>query len=216
LKAIVLFSGGLDPTVMLAMALSQGRDCFALSFDYGQRHKIELNAAAAICKHYNVPHGIIKITTQAFEMSSLVSSLKVPKNRTKTEIGSGIPNTYVPARNTIFLSYAVAQAELLNAEEIHYGPNALDNIPYPDCRPAFVEAYQKLIDVATKQAVNGKAPKLVTPFIHWDKQKIVRKGRELNVPFELTFSCYDPLPDSTPCKTCDACVLRSEALNEKG
>ncbi len=212
-KAIILFSGGLDSTVMLAMALDQGRDCYALSFDYGQRHRVELEAAKSITKHYNVPHHIITIDPSAFAGSSLVSDCAVPTNRTTTEIAeSGVPNTYVPARNTLFLSYALGQAEIHAAEEIYFGANALDNLPYPDCRPEFVTAYQALINVSTKQAIEGSPPTLVAPLIHWNKTEIIRKGQALNTPLHLTLSCYQPFPFNEPCQVCDACKLREEAF----
>lgn len=210
MRAIVLFSGGLDSTVTLAMALNRGRDCLGLSFDYGQRHKIELDAAKVIAKHYGIQHRIIKIDPTAFGQSSLVSNMEVPKNRTPTEIESqGIPSTYVPARNTLFLAYALGQAEILGADEIYIGCNVLDNLPYPDCRPEFIEAFQGLINVVTKNP-----PRLIAPLINWDKKKIVQEGMDLDAPLEQTFSCYDPTPKGEPCHQCDACRLRFEAFEK--
>ena len=193
MKAIVLFSGGLDSTVILAQALAAKRTCIALSFDYGQRHRIELEAAKKLTCHFGVEHKIIYIDRASFAHSSLVSDIDIPQNRTMQEIDSApIPSTYVPARNTIFLAYAVGQAEMLQAEEIYFGSNALDHKNYVDCRPAFVSAYQKLINVATVQACEGSAPKLITPLIHLTKREIVNLGRELKAPIEMSWSCYNP------------------------
>lgn len=216
-KAIVLLSGGLDSAVLLALALKQGRECYALSFDYGQRHRIELEYAQKIALHYNVSQRIIHIDSSVFKSSSLVSDISVPRNRSKEEIASGkIPNTYVPARNTLFLAYAMGQAEMLNAQEIYAGPNALDAGPYPDCTPAFIQAFQGVLNVATKQAVEGTSPRLLTPLINWDKAEIIRQGMALNVPLHMTFSCYDPLPTKEPCGVCDACILRAGAFANTG
>lgn len=212
-KAIVLLSGGLDSSVLLALALKQGRECYALSFDYGQRHRVELEFAQKIALHYNVSQRIIHIDSSIFKISSLVSDISVPKNRSKEEIANGkIPNTYVPARNTLFLAYAMGQAEMLNAQEIYAGPNAFDAGPYPDCTPAFIQAFQGVLNVATKQAVEGTPPRLLTPLINWDKAEIIRQGMALNVPLHMTFSCYDPLPTKEPCGVCDACILRADAF----
>lgn len=212
MKAIVLVSGGLDSAVVLAHALSLGRECFALSFDYGQRHKVELKAAQLICAYYAVPQRVISIEPAVFGNWGLVSQTELPKKRTAQEISAGgIPSSYVPARNALFLSYAMGQAELLNAEEIYYGPNQLDS-NYPDCRVSFLEAFQQLLNVATKQASEGHPPKLITPLIHWNKEQIVQRGRQLNVPIDLTFSCYDPLSSGQPCQQCDACILRRNAI----
>jgi 7-cyano-7-deazaguanine synthase len=214
MKAIILFSGGLDSTVMLALALKTGRECIAISFDYGQRHRVELEHAAQIAQYYQVQHRIIKIDLSVFSSSSLLSDVSVPKNRSFTEINSGgIPSTYVPARNLLFLAYAMGQAELYGAQEIYMGPNAMDARPYPDCRPVFLEAFQQVMNVATKQAVEGAPPRLVTPLLHWDKEEIVRQGRVLGVPLNKTFSCYSPTPLGEPCQVCDACTLRKSAFD---
>lgn len=213
MKAIILLSGGLDSTVMLAKALQQGNECYALSFNYGQRHKIELKAAENIAAFYDVPHRIIMIDPACFDNSSLVTSLAVPKDRTAQQISSGgIPNTYVPARNTLFLAYAVGQAEILEAQEIHVGFNAMDCNPYPDCRPEFVNAFQLVINIATKQGVEGRPPRLITPLIDLNKTEIFKLGFSLNAPIDLSFSCYDPTIDDRPCHHCDACILRNAAL----
>lgn len=220
MKAVILLSGGLDSTVMLAKAREQGRECYALSFNYGQRNKVELESAKAIAHHYRIPHRIIIIDPVSFDKSSLVTSRAVPKDRTAQAIATGgIPSTYVPARNTLFLAYALGQAEILEAQEIHVGFNALDRLPYPDCRMEFVQAFQALIQVATKQSVEGKVPKLITSLIELDKTQIIRQGQVLNAPLHLTFSCYDPTPDAMPCRRCDACILRQnafDAVNRKG
>lgn len=213
MKAVLLFSGGLDSTVMLAMALQLGRECNALSFDYGQRHRVELEAAKQIAQYYGISHRIIQIDKAAFSSSALVSNAALPKGRNPQEIAlGGIPSTYVPARNTLFLAYALGQAEILGAQEIHVGFNAMDRLPYPDCCPEFVDAFQALIQVATKQSVQGQAPRLVTPLINMDKTAIIRQGKLLQAPLHLSFSCYDPTPQGQPCRQCDACVLRAAGL----
>lgn len=213
-KAVVLFSGGLDSTVILALALSKGRECLALGFDYGQRHLVELEHAQKIAHHYQVEFRIISINSTMFKTSSLVSSLPVSKHRSMDEISKKIPNTYVPARNTIFLAYAMGQAELINAQEIYTGANALDAVPYPDCSPAFIEAFQAVLNVATKQAMEIQAPKLLAPLLHCDKVEIIRQGRLLNAPLEMSFSCYDPLATKEACGVCDACILRADGFSK--
>lgn len=211
-KAIILLSGGLDSAVVLALALKHHRECHALSFNYGQRHRIELEYANNLANYYGVEQKIISIDPSIFQKSALVSHESVAKNRTKEEIANGkVPNTYVPARNTLFLAFAMGQAELLGAAEIHTGPNAMDGTPYPDCTPAFIQAFQGVLNVATKQALEGRPPKLITPLIQWDKAEIIRQAKLLNVPIEMTFSCYDPQHDRA-CGVCDACVLRADGL----
>lgn len=215
MKAIILLSGGLDSAVVLAMALEKGKTCHALSFDYGQRHKRELLSAQLIANYYHISHKIIKIDPDSFGASSLVSIDKVPKNRSLQEMSSGaIPNTYVPARNTLFLAYALGQAEMLKAQEIHAGMNAMDRYAYPDCRPEFITAFQSLINVATQQAVNGAPPRLVAPLINWNKTEIIKQGLALKAPLHLTWSCYDPSLEDKPCQQCDACLLRQNAFKE--
>jgi len=211
-KAIILFSGGLDSTVLLAMAHEKQRTCIAVSFDYNQRHKIELTHAKIIAAQYGCEHRIIKIDREIFSGSALVNDAPVAKNRSAEEIArSGTPSTYVPARNTLFLAYATAIAETTQAGEIYFGPNALDCLPYIDCRPAYIQAYQQVLNLATKEAIEGTPPQLLTPLINWDKKRIVQEGLRLGVPLHLTYSCYDPVND-LPCEQCDACVLRKEAL----
>jgi len=215
MKAIIIFSGGLDSTVILAHALNEGRYCYAVSFDYGQRHVVELEHAKAIAKHFDVPHRIIKIDQGLFGESTLVNAGDIPKNRTTDKIRSaGIPNTYVPARNTLFLAYAMGQAEVLKADEIYAGPNALDYHAYPDCRPEYYRAIQGLANVATKRAVEGNPPKVITPLIHMDKVEIIFRGMELEAPLHMTHSCYDPTEEGKPCEHCDACLLRKDGFQK--
>lgn len=213
MKAIILLSGGLDSTVVLALAIEQGRECVCLSFDYGQRHKIELERARAIAARYHCHHRIVTIDPATFSNTSLVDQKAVPKGRTLEEMRTqGIPSTYVPGRNTLFLAYAAGQAEIYGAAEIWTGPNLLDHNPYPDCRPEFYAAFQGLLNLATKQAVEGAPPQIRTPLIEWDKTRIVQEAKRLGVPIELTWSCYAPQEDLTPCGACDACKIRLAAL----
>lgn len=213
-KAIILFSGGLDSTVMLALALAEGKECLALSFDYGQRHRIELKAAETIAKYYNVPQQVIQIDPSAFANTSLIGSRGAPKYKSSHEIDPHkIPSTQVPARNTLFLAYALGQSEIHHAQEIHIGPNAQDFAHYPDCRPAFYNTFQAMANHATKQAAEGNPPRILTPLIHLHKKEIVALGQSLNAPLHLTFSCYDPTPAGTPCTACLACHTRSAALS---
>jgi 7-cyano-7-deazaguanine synthase len=213
-KAIILFSGGIDSTVILAMALQNQRHCLALSFDYGQRHAHELNSAKALAHHFKVEHTLIKIDPAAFKKSALVEKMDMPQHRTLEEMGKGqIPSTYVPARNTLFIAFALAQAEIHSAQEIHFGPNALDRHAYVDCRPEYVQKYQELINISTKQAIEGSPPHLIAPLINMTKIDIVKKGIELNVPLNLTWSCYNPTAELLPCKACDACMIRMDAFS---
>lgn len=214
-KALVLLSGGLDSTVVLAYAVSRDRDCFALSFDYGQRHSIELSHASLIAERYKISHKIIKIDPQAFGNSSLVSNLSVLKGRSSHEIsGDTSSNTYVPARNTLFLAYAAGQAELFRMEEIYIGANASDRAGYPDCREEFFDAFRLLLSRATRIAVEGRPPDLKIPLLHMDKAKIVAYGKSLSAPLDLSFSCYDPSSSGIHCGLCDACVLRKEGFRK--
>lgn len=209
IKAIILLSGGIDSTVALALALEKGRECYTLTFDYGQRHQIEIESASQVSAHYQIPHRVITVDSFAFQTSALVSEISILKDRTKEEIAlAGIPNTYVPARNTVFMSYALGLAEVLGAKEIHIGSNALDYGPYPDCRPEYFAALTKLYALATKQSVDGNPPVPVTPLLYWDKAEIVKQGKRLNAPLHLTFSCYDPTPRGQHCYRCDSCRLR--------
>jgi 7-cyano-7-deazaguanine synthase len=213
MKAVILLSGGIDSSVILAMALEQDRACHAISFDYGQKHKIELQSASAIAKHYGIPHQIVRINQFSFGSSALSPEGCVSTNRTESEIASkGIPTTYVPARNTLFLAYATGIAEVNGASEIWTGPNAMDHI-YPDCRKEFLDAFQSVLNTATKQAAEGRAPRLITPLLELNKKQIVMEARRLAVPLHITWSCYNPQPNAQPCLICDACILRQAALS---
>lgn len=214
-KAVILFSGGLDSTVTLALALEKGIECYPLCFDYGQRHVAELRSAEAIANHYSLDLKVIKIDPSPFSSSSLVDrSLSPPTGRKEEEILNGsIPSTYVPARNTIFLSYALGYCEAKEANEIHIGMNAMDRGGYPDCRPEYLLAFQHLAAVATKRSVTCQPTKIVAPLIDCSKKEIVALGRTLDAPIDLSFSCYSPHSSGAPCETCDACTLRLSAFH---
>ena len=217
-KSVCLLSGGLDSTTCLALARRDGFACYALSFDYGQRHRFELEAAARVAAALGVErHIVAKIGLDAFGGSALTSEIPVPKARSLAEMGNGIPVTYVPARNTIFLSFALAWAEVLQSEAIFIGVNALDYSGYPDCRPEFIEAYERMANLATKTGVEGRTRLTIhTPLLRLSKAQIVTLARDLGVPFGLTHSCYDPAPDGKPCGACDACLLRRKGFEEAG
>ena len=214
--AVVLLSGGLDSSTCLALARSQGFDCHALSFDYGQRQRQELAAAQAVAQTIGVAsHRILKLDMRAIGGSALTSDMAVPKHRSADEIGHGIPVTYVPARNTIFLSYALGLAEVLKANDIFIGVNALDYSGYPDCRPAFIQAFQTMANLATAAGVSGQSPMTIhTPLIDMTKAQIVRTALEVGLDIDMTFSCYDPSADGEPCGACDACLLRAKGIAE--
>jgi 7-cyano-7-deazaguanine synthase len=217
-RAVCLLSGGLDSATCLALARRDGFACYALSFDYGQRHRNELDAAARIAKSFGVErHLVAHIGLNVFGGSALTSDIAVPKARTAAEMATGIPVTYVPARNTIFLSYALAWAEVLESSDIFIGVNALDYSGYPDCRPEFIEAYERMANLATKAGVEGRTRlKIHTPMLHLTKAGIVRLASQLSVPFAMTHSCYDPAPDGRACGECDACLLRRKGFEEAG
>ena len=217
-KAVCLLSGGLDSSTCLALARREGFACYALSFDYGQRHRHELEAAARIAAHFGAErHLVTKIGLDAFGGSALTADIAVPKARSAEEMSHGIPITYVPARNTIFLSFALAWAEVLGSSDIFIGVNALDYSGYPDCRPEYIEAYERMANLATKAGVEGLARLSIhTPLLQLSKAKIVELARELRVPFGLTFSCYDPDAEGRPCGQCDACLLRRKGFEEAG
>jgi 7-cyano-7-deazaguanine synthase len=217
-KAVCLLSGGIDSSTCLALARRDGYECYALSFDYGQRHKIELEAAARVAAALGVErHVVARIGLDAFGGSALTADIAVPKGRAMEEMGNGIPVTYVPARNTIFLSFALAWAEVLESSDIFIGVNALDYSGYPDCRPEYIEAYERMANLATKAAVDGRTRiRIRTPLLRLTKAEIVRLGREIGVPFGLTFSCYDPGEGGLPCGGCDACLLRRKGFAEAG
>jgi 7-cyano-7-deazaguanine synthase len=217
-KAVCLLSGGLDSSTCLALARSEGYACYALTFDYGQRHRVELEAAARVAAALGVVrHVVARIDLTVFGNSALISDLPVPKGRAAAEIGEGIPITYVPARNTIFLSFALAWAEVLETSHIFLGVNALDYSGYPDCRPEYIEAYARMADLATKAGVEGRTRiRIHTPLLHLSKADIVRLGHRLGLDFSLTHSCYDPGPGGRPCGQCDACLLRRKGFEEAG
>lgn len=217
-KAVVLLSGGLDSSTVLAIAKNEGFQPFAISFRYGQRHQVELNLASSIAKTSGVSdHLIVDIDLRQFGGSALTSNISVPKGRSDEEIGDGIPVTYVPARNTVFLSYALAWSEVLGAGDIYLGVNALDYSGYPDCRPEYIEAYERMANLATKAAIEGNQKiSIHTPLIQLTKAEIIRMGTELGVDYGLTSSCYDPTPDGKPCLQCDSCQLRQKGFEEAG
>ena len=217
-RAVCLLSGGLDSSACLAFARKEGFECYALSFDYGQRHRAELEAAARVAADLGaVRHLVVSFDLRAIGGSALTADLDVPKARPTEVIGLGIPITYVPARNTIFLSFALAWAEVLGASDIFIGVNALDYSGYPDCRPEFVEAYQRMANLATRGAVEGTTPvRIQTPLMHRTKREIVQLGVSLGVDYALTLSCYDPTPDGLACGHCDSCQLRRKGFVEAG
>jgi 7-cyano-7-deazaguanine synthase len=216
--AVCLLSGGLDSATCLALARREGYACYALSFDYGQRHKIELEAARRVADCLGAErHMVAQIGLDAFGGSALTGDIAVPKARPLEEMSRGIPVTYVPARNTIFLSFALAWAEVLESEDIFIGVNALDYSGYPDCRPEFIEAFERMANLATKTGIEGRTlVRIHTPLIRLSKAEIVKLGRELGVPFSLTHSCYDPGPEGRPCGQCDSCLLRRKGFEEAG
>ncbi len=218
MRAVCLLSGGLDSTTALAWARREGFDCSALTFDYGQRHRIELEAAKRVATALGVKeHLILTLDLRRIGGSALTDDIAVPKGRSETEVGAGIPVTYVPARNTIFLSYALAFAEVRNAEHIVMGVNALDYSGYPDCRPEYIRAFEQLANLATKAGVEGKSRfRIHTPLIQISKADIVRKAIELGVDLSLTWSCYEPTPEGWSCGACDACLLRLKGFRGAG
>ena len=216
MKAVCLLSGGLDSTVCLAYARTHGYDACALSFDYGQRHRAELKSAAIVAEVYGAEHRVVKIDLRAFGHSALTDDIAVPKGRDEAQMGAEIPVTYVPARNTIFLSFALAWAEVVGAGDIFIGANALDYSGYPDCRLDYIRAFEEMANLATKAAVEGRVIRIRTPLITLSKAGIVRLGAEMGVPFGLTHSCYDPSPEGKACGACDACVLRAKGFREAG
>ncbi len=218
-KAIVLLSGGLDSATCLAIAKSEGFSTYALSFRYGQRHSVELEASSKIAKSLGAEeHRIIDIDLAGFGGSALTDrELKVPKGRKPEQMSGEIPITYVPARNTVFLSIALAWAEVIGAWDIFIGVNAIDYSGYVDCRPEFIEAFEKLANLATAAAVEGKGTfRIHAPLLHLTKAQIVARGLELGVDYSLTSSCYDPQPDGSACGECDSCILRYRAFVANG
>jgi 7-cyano-7-deazaguanine synthase len=216
-RVVVLLSGGIDSTTTLAIAIAEGYETYALSFDYGQRHQIEIEAALRAADSLGAKdHRIAKIDLRIFGGSALTDDIDVPKKRAETEIAHGIPATYVPARNTIFLAYALAWAEVIPAVDIFLGVNAIDYSGYPDCRPEFIEAFETLANLGTKTGVQGRGFHIHTPLIKLSKAEIIRKAVELGVDLSLTHSCYDPSPEGFACGECDSCLLRLKGFLETG
>jgi len=213
-RAVILLSGGLDSATVLAIANSEGRECHALSIVYGQRHAIELNAARRVAAAIGVAeHVIYNLDLRVFGHSALTDDIAVPKDA----VGApGIPVTYVPARNTIFLSLALGYAEARDANEIWLGVNEVDSSGYPDCTPAFIDAFQQVVWSGTRSGVEHRQPRIVAPLLHLTKAGIIRRGTELGVDYSLTHSCYDPAPDGTACGHCDSCILRRRGFEESG
>ena len=218
MKAVCLLSGGLDSSTCLALARRDGFDCYALSFDYGQRHRIELDSAARVAASLDVvERRIVRFDLRQFGQSALTTDVAVPKDRSMDQMGGEIPITYVPARNTIFLSFALAWAEVLGACDIFIGVNALDYSGYPDCRPEYIAAFERMANLATKAAVEGRMRLTIhTPLIRLSKAQIVKLAAELGLDFRLTHSCYDPDSTGRPCRSCDSCILRRKGFEEAG
>ena len=214
MKAVILLSGGLDSATVLAIARSEGRDCYALSIAYGQRHAVELEAARRVAAQIGVvEHDVHTLDLRVFGASALTSDIEVPKDAVGMP---GIPVTYVPARNTIFLALALGYAEAREAREIWIGVNALDYSGYPDCRPDFIDAFQQVIWKGTRSGVEHHEPRLVAPLVHMTKADIIRRGTELGVDYSITHSCYDPAPDGAACGHCDSCLLRRKGFADAG
>jgi len=217
-KAVVLLSGGVDSTTTAAIARRQGFEVHALSFHYGQRHAVELEAARRVVAHLGIRrHVVLEIDLRAFGGSALTSDLAVPLDTPMDQIGARIPPTYVPARNTIFLSFALAWAETLDARDIFIGANALDYSGYPDCRPEYIAAFERMANLATRAGVEGGARLTIhAPLISLSKREIIAQGRALGIDYGLTSSCYDPGPDGSACGHCEACLLRLKGFEEAG
>lgn len=217
-QAVVLVSGGMDSATTLALAIRQGFEAHALSFDYGQRHRIELEAARRVAGHLGAAeHLVVKIDLRAFGGSALTADIEVPKGRDPKRRSSEIPVTYVPARNTIFLGFALGWCEVLKAEDIFIGANAVDYSGYPDCRPEFLEAFERLAQLATKEGIEGRARyRIHSPLTRMTKAQIIRAGADAGVDFSLTHSCYDPTPAGLACGTCDSCQIRRQGFIEAG
>ena len=218
MKAVCLLSGGLNSAACLGVARREGFVCYALSFDYGQRHRVELEAARRVARHFGArEHRVAKIDLRVFGESALTADIGVPKHRSPEEMSQGIPVTYVPARNTIFLSYALAWAEVLESSSIFIGVNAIDYSGYPDCRPEYIEAFQRMANLATKAGVEGRTRVRVhTPLSKLNKAGIVRLAAEVGVDFGLTHSCYDPDAAGRSCGHCDSCLLRRKGFEDAG
>ena len=217
-KAVVLSSGGIDSTTALALTKAEGFVLYSLSFDYGQRHRYELEAASRVAAFFDVKkHLVVRMDMTAIGGSALTSDLQVPKGRDSDDMSADIPITYVPARNTIFLSYAMAWAEVIAASRIVIGVNAVDYSGYPDCRPEYIEAFQKMANLATRSAVQeGLEITIHTPLIHMTKAQIIQAGKSIGIDYGLTHSCYDPSPEGLACGKCDSCIIRMKGFQEAG
>lgn len=217
-KAVVLSSGGLDSTTAMAVAGKEGYEIYSLTFRYGQRHSLELEMARKVAKALGAKqHLVIDINLRQIGGSALTGDIDVPKGRSKQKMKKEIPATYVPARNTIFLSYALAWAEVLEASDIFIGVNAIDYSGYPDCRPEYIDAFERMANLATKAAVGGRTEiRIETPLIYMTKAEIIQKGIELGVDYSMTHSCYDPSPEGRACGECDSCLLRKKGFAEAG
>ncbi len=214
-KAVILLSGGIDSTTTMAIAKEDGFECIALSFQYGQRHSVELDAARRVAAEMGVcDHRIVEIDLRQFGNSALTDNIEVPKGRSSVEMLQAIPVTYVPARNIIFLSFALALAEVTECWDIYIGVNALDYSGYPDCRPPFIKQFEEMARVGTKAGVEGNPFHIHTPLIHLSKAEIIRRGASLKVDYALTHSCYDPSPQGLACGECDSCLLRKKGFYE--
>jgi len=217
-RAVVLLSGGLDSATAFAAARAEGFECYALSFDYGQRHDRELESARRVAAALEAKqHLVLRLDLRPIGGSALTADIPVPKGRSGEAIGTGVPVTYVPARNTIFLSHALAWAEVLESQDIFIGVNVQDSSGYPDCRPEYIEAFERMANLATKAGVEGVSRlRIHTPLIALTKGQIVQQGAELGVDFGLTWSCYEPEPDGRACGLCDSCLLRRKGFSEAG
>jgi len=216
-RAVVLLSGGIDSITTLAIAIEEGYEAYALSFNYGQRHQLETEAARRVADSLGAKeHRVANIDLRILGGSALTDDVAVPKKRSDTEMSHGIPITYVPARNTIFLAYALGWAEVIPASDIFLGVNAIDYSGYPDCRPEFIQTFEMLANLGTKAGVEGRRFQIHTPLIKFSKAEIIRKGVELGVDLSLTHSCYDPTPEGLACGECDSCLLRLKGFREAG
>ena len=217
-KAVVLLSGGVDSTTVMAIAKAEGYEIYSLSFRYGQRHSVEVAAAEKIAAFFGArKHLVLDIDLRIMGASALTDEIEVPKGRDEGTMNTGIPVTYIPARNTIFLSYALAWAEVLGASDIFIGVNAVDYSGYPDCRPEYIAAFEYMANLATKAGVEGKTRiRIRAPLIHMSKAEIIGRGMEMGVDYGMTHSCYDPSPDGKACGQCDSCLLRKRGFRDAG
>ncbi len=216
-RAVILLSGGIDSTTTLAIAITEDYEAYALSFDYGQRHQLETEAARRVAESLGAKeHRVAKLDLRVFGGSALTDEIDVPKQRSEREIARGIPVTYVPARNTIFLAHALAWAEVISANHIFLGVNAIDYSGYPDCRPEFIGAFENLANLGTKAGVEGRHFQIHTPLIKFSKAEIICKAVQLGIDLSLTHSCYDPTPEGLACGECDSCLLRLKGFRDAG